>query len=107
MFTKLGNQWALTLLAFIALTMTPIPFLFYRFGPAIRDKSTYAHQYKVPPPAQSETAVSPTVTRTHSLEEGMMAPDLAKDRRDDNASGEGRETSQKDDHSPGGGPGRD
>ncbi|KAF7318168.1 MFS general substrate transporter [Mycena chlorophos] len=42
MFHGLGNGWAASLLAFVSLGMVPIPFLFYRFGKAIRRKSKRA-----------------------------------------------------------------
>ncbi|KAJ7683570.1 MFS general substrate transporter [Mycena rosella] len=42
MFHGLGNGWAASLLAFVALAMVPIPVLFYRYGKAIRAKSRRA-----------------------------------------------------------------
>lgn len=42
MYAALTNQWASSLLAFVALGMSPIPFLFYRYGSAFRQKSKYA-----------------------------------------------------------------
>lgn len=75
MFSKLGNQWALTLIAFLALIMAPIPFVFYRYGPAIRARSTFAPSHKPSPPAApaapapASTDVSRTVTRTLTREE--------------------------------------
>jgi multidrug resistance protein len=42
MFRGLGNGWAASLLAFVSLAMVPIPFLFYRYGKAIRAKSKRA-----------------------------------------------------------------
>ncbi|KAL4785161.1 major facilitator superfamily domain-containing protein [Aspergillus varians] len=41
MYQKLGVPWASTLLAFVALAMTPLPWVFYRFGPRIRNRSSY------------------------------------------------------------------
>lgn len=35
-------KWAATLLGLIALLLAPSPFLFYRYGPAIRARSTFA-----------------------------------------------------------------
>ena len=42
MFTKMGVNWAATLLGLIGLLLTPAPFLFYRFGARIRAHSTFA-----------------------------------------------------------------
>ncbi|KAI0022808.1 MFS multidrug transporter-like protein [Xylariomycetidae sp. FL0641] len=41
MYEKLGIGWAASLLAFIGLAMLPIPFVLYKFGPALRAKSTF------------------------------------------------------------------
>ena len=42
MYTGLGIHWASSVPAFLALACIPIPFLFYRYGPAIRAKCRYA-----------------------------------------------------------------
>ncbi|KAG9314264.1 major facilitator superfamily domain-containing protein [Chiua virens] len=42
MYAKLGPQWASSLVAFIALAMTPVPFILTKYGPAIRSKSKFA-----------------------------------------------------------------
>lgn len=42
MYARLGDQWASSLLAFLALACCAIPFVFYRFGAAIRKRSKYA-----------------------------------------------------------------
>lgn len=42
MYTNLGVHWASTVLAFIALILLPIPFLFFRFGASIRARSKFA-----------------------------------------------------------------
>ncbi|KAL1743340.1 major facilitator superfamily domain-containing protein [Schizophyllum fasciatum] len=42
MFQQLTVKWAATLLGLIGLLLAPSPFLFYRYGPAIRARSTYA-----------------------------------------------------------------
>ncbi|KAJ7062878.1 MFS general substrate transporter [Mycena amicta] len=42
MYHGLGNGWAASLLGFVSLVMVPIPFLFYRFGKAIRRRSKRA-----------------------------------------------------------------
>ncbi|KAJ1309199.1 hypothetical protein OPQ81_004868 [Rhizoctonia solani] len=42
MYASLGDQWACMVFAFLALACTPMPFLFYRFGPAIRARSKFS-----------------------------------------------------------------
>lgn len=42
MYEHLGAQWASSIPAFLALACVPFPFIFYKFGPAIREKSKYA-----------------------------------------------------------------
>lgn len=42
MYTALGNQWASSIPAFLALACVPFPFLFYTYGGAIRRKCKYA-----------------------------------------------------------------
>ncbi|ODQ83137.1 hypothetical protein BABINDRAFT_159588 [Babjeviella inositovora NRRL Y-12698] len=43
MYHRLGNEWATSLMAFISLACCMIPFLFYRYGAVIREKSKYAY----------------------------------------------------------------
>ncbi|KAK3672685.1 GTPase-activating protein [Recurvomyces mirabilis] len=38
MFTKLGVNWASSLLGFLSIAFIPIPFLLYRYGPTLRNK---------------------------------------------------------------------
>ncbi|KAF8605506.1 MFS general substrate transporter [Ceratobasidium sp. AG-I] len=42
MYASLGDQWACMVFAFLALVCTPMPFLFYRYGPAIRARSSFS-----------------------------------------------------------------
>ena len=42
MYTRLGIHWASTIPAFLALACVPFPFLFYKYGPSIREKCKYA-----------------------------------------------------------------
>ncbi|KAI1451385.1 MFS general substrate transporter [Annulohypoxylon moriforme] len=42
MYANLGIHWASTIPAFLALICVPVPFLFYKFGPAIRKRCKYA-----------------------------------------------------------------
>lgn len=41
MYQTLGVSWATSLLAFVAVAMAPLPWVFYRFGPRIRARSKY------------------------------------------------------------------
>ncbi|KAH6675358.1 major facilitator superfamily domain-containing protein [Plectosphaerella plurivora] len=43
MYDRLGDQWASTLLAFLGLACCVIPFLFWKFGAKIRERSKYAY----------------------------------------------------------------
>lgn len=45
MFTKLGYQWALSLLAFLAVLLVPIPFVLERYGRALRLRSPWAREH--------------------------------------------------------------
>lgn len=42
MYARLGDQWASSLLAFLALACCAIPFLFWQYGARIRKRSKYA-----------------------------------------------------------------
>lgn len=44
MYDALGIHWASTVPAFLALACVPFPFLFYKYGPAIRSKCKFAAQ---------------------------------------------------------------
>ncbi|EPE05923.1 multidrug resistant protein [Ophiostoma piceae UAMH 11346] len=43
MYLRLGDQWASTLLAFISLACCAIPFLFWKYGATIRQRSRFAY----------------------------------------------------------------
>ncbi|OTA99526.1 hypothetical protein M426DRAFT_67665 [Hypoxylon sp. CI-4A] len=42
MYRNLGNHWATSLLAFLTLVMMPFPYLFFKYGSKIREKSRFA-----------------------------------------------------------------
>jgi DHA1 family multidrug resistance protein-like MFS transporter len=44
MYTSLGVQWATSILGFACLALMPAPFLFYRYGKAIRGWSKFAYE---------------------------------------------------------------
>ncbi|KAI4595127.1 hypothetical protein KJ359_007102 [Pestalotiopsis sp. 9143b] len=41
MYRGLGTAWAVSVLGFVALALTPMPWVFYRYGPYLRSKSRY------------------------------------------------------------------
>jgi MFS transporter, DHA1 family, multidrug resistance protein len=55
MFEAMHVNWAMSLLGFVALALSPVPFLFYKYGPRIRGKSKWAPTLPVPKrPADEE-----------------------------------------------------
>jgi hypothetical protein len=44
MYTKLGDQWASSIPAFLVVACVPIPFMFYKYGPMIRSKCKFASE---------------------------------------------------------------
>ncbi|KAG8808115.1 hypothetical protein FRC17_004124 [Serendipita sp. 399] len=47
LFKQVGTRWGASVFAFLALLCTPLPFLFYYFGPNIRLNSRVARQYAI------------------------------------------------------------
>ena len=45
MYHRLGNEWATSLLAFLALLLIPIPFVLARYGFRLRKKSPWASRH--------------------------------------------------------------
>lgn len=41
-YENLGVQYTVTILACISVVCTPVPYVFYKYGPAIRRRSRYA-----------------------------------------------------------------
>jgi hypothetical protein len=46
MVDNLGIGWSMSLLGFITVAMIPIPFIFYRWGPVLRARSSYIQSDK-------------------------------------------------------------
>ena len=44
MYTNLGVAWATSILGFICVALMPAPFLFYKYGKAIRGWSKFAYE---------------------------------------------------------------
>ncbi len=47
MYATLGPNWAGTLLGLLMVVLAPIPFVFYRYGGRIREKSTLIRNMQV------------------------------------------------------------
>jgi hypothetical protein len=41
MYEGMGIGWATSLLGFLSLALLPVPYIFFKWGPQIRSKSTY------------------------------------------------------------------
>lgn len=61
----MGYRWASGLVAFVAFACTPMPFIFYKYGPAIRKKSRYAPDV----PAAKPVAPADTEEKRDVIEE--------------------------------------
>lgn len=42
-YKNLGPHWTLTILGCISVLMTPIPYVFYKYGHMVRGRSKYSH----------------------------------------------------------------
>ena len=62
MYHNLGIHWASSIPAFLALACVPFPFLFYKYGPAIRKRCKYASEAE---------AFMDKITRQSALPEGV------------------------------------
>lgn len=49
MYKNLGDQWAMGIFAFLVAACMPLPFLFYVYGPRIRQRSRWALKDTLPP----------------------------------------------------------
>ena len=45
-YKNLGPHWTLTILGGISILMTPIPYIFYKYGHKVRQKSSYTISWK-------------------------------------------------------------
>ncbi|CDO76524.1 hypothetical protein BN946_scf184750.g4 [Trametes cinnabarina] len=65
MYGKLGDAWACSVFAFLALACMPVPFLFYRYGSWVRSRSKYAlhDEFLLPPAAAAPAAPLPEKKR--------------------------------------------
>ncbi|KAF4587640.1 major facilitator superfamily [Ophiocordyceps camponoti-floridani] len=73
MFLGMGVQWASTLLGCLALLMCPIPFIFYKYGSRLREKSQFAPTPPRPPRSNSSDAVGDGETLTEKRKRDRSA----------------------------------
>ena len=75
MFNGMGIQWAATLLGCVAVVLAPIPFIFWKYGPAIRAKSAYAPAFAAPAmPAKDEAGDSSNTEKEENHAAKAVAP---------------------------------
>ena len=48
MYEVMGVQWASTLIGLVSLVLAPIPFLFFKYGAKIRERSRFVPHEAVP-----------------------------------------------------------
>ncbi|RCI12509.1 hypothetical protein L249_0357 [Ophiocordyceps polyrhachis-furcata BCC 54312] len=78
MFTGMGIQWASTLLGCLALLMCPIPFIFYRYGRKLREKSKFAPTPPRPmPSSEDDLSNSEVVTEKRKRDTSAASRDTA------------------------------
>lgn len=71
MYQNLGNQWASSIPAFLALACTPLPFVFHMYGDAIRARSKYA--------AKAQKITAAMLNETKFGEKSPNAPSVAEE----------------------------
>ncbi|KAK7424210.1 hypothetical protein QQZ08_008698 [Neonectria magnoliae] len=87
MFDGMGIQWASTLLGCVAVVLAPIPFIFYKYGAKIRQRSAYA---PTAPPAG--LARAPSVSGDEEKEDSNETALAAVMARRDSMAAERKET---------------
>ncbi|KAL4890055.1 major facilitator superfamily domain-containing protein [Aspergillus ambiguus] len=94
MYEDLGIHWASSIPAFLAVACVPFPFLFYKYGPAIRRKCKYSaesddfmrklmEQVTRSPPETEETEEEPKVEERHEKGSAAMSSTTNSSRVDD------------------------
>ena len=93
MYQNLGIHWASTIPAFLALMCVPFPFLFYRYGPAIRKRCKFAREAEEAMAEMSASRQQGTSgekeTKEKEMQPEMPGEGVAADRGD--VSDEGRD----------------
>ena len=84
MYRNLGIHWASSISAFLALACLPFPWIFYRYGPAIRRHCQYASESarqldemadRIRAQAEQRTAKQKPGSRTDSGVDPTTSPD--------------------------------
>ena len=79
MYTNLGIHWATTIPAFLALACLPFPFLFYKYGAAIRQKCKYAAQSEAFMEKMRARAAAGPRTTAHASEESSRTTSVVQE----------------------------
>ncbi|ODO08297.1 multidrug transporter [Cryptococcus wingfieldii CBS 7118] len=84
MYEGMGLHWAGTLVAFLALACTPLPFLFYRYGAFLRRRSRYAPSTSIVVPSshdeeKGEEKEEEGLSKVRSRGEEGLEPEWARD----------------------------
>lgn len=61
MYAKLGPAWATSLLGFLAAAMAPLPWVFYKYGPALRERSRFHQEVRESTVKTDEVPEKPSV----------------------------------------------
>ncbi len=89
MYDNLGIHWASTIPAFLALICVPFPFLFYKYGPAIRKRCKFAREAEEAmaelAAAQQEGEGNERDEKEREAQPEMPAEGVAADRMDVNS----------------------
>ena len=95
MYANLGIHWASTIPAFLALVCVPMPFLFYKFGPQIRENCKLAAQsaaFMINLQKQADAANATSVEEFNAHTVNGSAPTHMKD--DEKKDAERRESEE-------------
>ncbi|KAF7789575.1 hypothetical protein EIP86_000521 [Pleurotus ostreatoroseus] len=69
MFKNLGNHWGMMVFTLLSVACTPLPFLFFKYGPWIRSKSKFASGHAEPASfVVSSRVVAPVSDKTTFIE---------------------------------------
>ncbi len=75
MYNNLGIHWASTIPAILAAACVPSPFLFYRYGPAIRRKCKFLREGEAMMKMKGENIQQPEEEAAPSQESVSSSPD--------------------------------
>lgn len=75
-YRNVGHHWTVTILACLSLLLTPIPYVFYKYGHIIRKKSRFAVNRSV---EDMEKSVVPDSSGSSSLTIPIEKDDMSRD----------------------------